>query len=213
MWISHYRHCDWELFTPNSNHSWPRPTNGSLKETLTGRLFSISVSVKIWMNHELLRLVWMNHHSLVWFLSPLHSFLFAGSSDWLNEAIFWGLVSAVLLPPANEVWGKVIFSQACVKNSVRGGAWSGGCLLPGARSRGGPGSQPREKLRGIRSRPTPKGGNWGGSGPGPHPRGKLRGIRSRPIPKGGNWGGQVQSPPMATAAGSTHPTGMHSCDR
>ena len=26
-----------------------------------------------------------------------------------------------LLPPANEVWGKVIFSEACVKNSVRGG--------------------------------------------------------------------------------------------
>ena len=26
-----------------------------------------------------------------------------------------------LLPPANEVWGKVIFSVACVKNSVHGG--------------------------------------------------------------------------------------------
>ena len=26
-----------------------------------------------------------------------------------------------LLPPANEVWGKVIFSEACVKNSVHGG--------------------------------------------------------------------------------------------
>ena len=43
------------------------------------------------------------------------------------------------LPPANEVWGKVIFSQACVKNSVhRGDAWSRGvpgpgdvCLVPG----------------------------------------------------------------------------------
>ena len=31
------------------------------------------------------------------------------------------------LPPANEVWGKVIFSQACVKNSVhKGGVWSWG---------------------------------------------------------------------------------------
>ena len=30
------------------------------------------------------------------------------------------------LPPANEVWGKVIFSEACVKNSVHGGStWSG----------------------------------------------------------------------------------------
>ena len=25
------------------------------------------------------------------------------------------------LPPANEVWGKVIFSETCVKNSVHGG--------------------------------------------------------------------------------------------
>ena len=56
----------------------------------------------------------------------------------------------LLLPPANKVWGKVIFSQACVKNSVHtGGVWSGGCL--------------------------------------------------------------VETPPAATAAGSTHPTGMHSC--
>ena len=32
----------------------------------------------------------------------------------------------VFLPPANEVWGKVIFSVACVKNSVhRGGTSSG----------------------------------------------------------------------------------------
>ena len=48
----------------------------------------------------------------------------------------------MLLPPANEVWGKVIFSQACVKNSVHrgglpgpggGGSWSRGglLLLPG----------------------------------------------------------------------------------
>ena len=34
---------------------------------------------------------------------------------------------------ANEVWSKVIFSQACVKNSVHsgGGAWSRGCLVLG----------------------------------------------------------------------------------
>ena len=46
------------------------------------------------------------------------------------------------LPPANEVWGKVIFSEACVKNSVRGGggAWSGGCLVPGVPGRGGGGA-------------------------------------------------------------------------
>ena len=52
-----------------------------------------------------------------------------------------------------------------------------------------------------------QGGNWGGSGPGPHPMGKLRGIRSRPTPKGeiegdqiqahtqgGNWGGSDPGP-------------------
>ena len=33
-------------------------------------------------------------------------------------ASYW---NAFLLPPANEVWGKVIFSEACVKNSVQGG--------------------------------------------------------------------------------------------
>ena len=37
-----------------------------------------------------------------------------------------------LLPPADEVWGKVIFSQACVKNSVhRGRAGLGGVPGPG----------------------------------------------------------------------------------
>ena len=62
----------------------------------------------------------------------------------------------IYLPPANEVWGKVIFSQACVKNPWSGGgAWS-----------------------------------WGGA-----------------------WsGGMFGDPPgTATAAGGTHPTGMHSC--
>ena len=41
-----------------------------------------------------------------------------------------------LLPPANEVWGKVIFSEACVKNSVHGGgrAWPGARVLPGGRA-------------------------------------------------------------------------------
>ena len=47
-----------------------------------------------------------------------------------------------LLPPANEVWGKVIFSQACVKNSVHSGreGASSGESAPGgvgAWSRGG----------------------------------------------------------------------------
>ena len=51
--------------------------------------------------------------------------------------------------PANEVWGKVIFSEACVKNSVhRRGAGSrgvpaqGGCLLGGGGLMGVPGGDP-----------------------------------------------------------------------
>ena len=44
-------------------------------------------------------------------------------------ASYWNVC---LLRPANEVWGNVIFSQACVKNSVHiGGAWSGGSGAPG----------------------------------------------------------------------------------
>ena len=54
-------------------------------------------------------------------------------------------------------WGKVIFSQASV------------ILLTGGVP--GPGEGP----------------------PGPHPRGKLRGIRSRPTPKGKIEGDQVQA--------------------
>ena len=38
------------------------------------------------------------------------------------------LLQPNFLPPANEVWGKVIFSEACVKNSVHRG---GGGLVPG----------------------------------------------------------------------------------
>ena len=58
-----------------------------------------------------------------------------------------------------------------------------------------PGPHPGGKLRGIRSRPTPKGeiegdqiqahtqgGNSGGSGPGKHPSGNFRGIRTTALP-------------------------------
>ena len=39
----------------------------------------------------------------------------------------------IYLPPANEVWAKVIFSEACVKNSVHGGSstWAGTPPGPG----------------------------------------------------------------------------------
>ena len=54
---------------------------------------------------------------------------------------------------------------------------------------------------------------WGGGSPGPHPGGGF----SRPTPKGRvvypsmHWG--RHPPPMATAAGGTHPAGMHSCSQ
>ena len=88
------------------------------------------------------------------------------------------------LPPANEVWGKVIFSEASVKNSVhRGGGGPqgesglGGCLALGGACSGGVGL-----VWGVWS--------WG-CVPGP--------------------GGASGDPRTATAAGGTHPTGMHSC--
>ena len=82
------------------------------------------------------------------------------------------------LPPENEVWGKVIFSEACVMNSVHGGVpcpggvpGPGRCLVWGCLVWGVPG---------------PGGCAWSG-------------------------GGLCGDPPMATAAGGTHLTGMHSC--
>ena len=110
---------------------------------------------------------------------------------------------------------KVMFLHLSVSHSVLlyGGAWSRGIC-----SRRCPGPHPRGNLRGIWSRPTPKGevegdlvqahtkgGFWDGSGPVPDQKGKLRGIWSRPTPKGevegnlvqahtqgGSWGGSGQ---------------------
>ena len=85
------------------------------------------------------------------------------SKCWLQMKLLSFTVS--YLPPANEVWGKAIFSEACVKNSNHGG-----CMLPG----GVPG------LRGVCFR----GGCllWGVPGPGGawwrHPRRLLlRAVR------------------------------------
>ena len=48
-------------------------------------------------------------------VSPTSPFFVSGTFDFL--------------PPANEVWGKVIFSVACVKNSVHGGGGLPQCML------------------------------------------------------------------------------------
>ena len=95
----------------------------------------------------------------------------------------------------NDVWDKVIFSEACVKNSVRGWYPSMSCRYPG-----------------VVSRPTPS-GEAEGSGQGvsrPRPRGVQAHTGGRAVYPRMHWG---RPPPLwtATAAGSTHPTGMHSC--
>ena len=55
----------------------------------------------------------------------------------------------------------------------------------------------------------------GGGSPGPHPGGKLRGLAGGGL-QAHTLGGEVSRPTPPTwtytAAGGTHPTGMHSCD-
>ena len=49
--------------------------------------------------------------------------VFAGGPFKRNKTVdmMVNRVNKIFLPPAKEVWGKVIFSEACVKNSVHGG--------------------------------------------------------------------------------------------
>ena len=117
----------------------------------------------------------------------------------------WALVVLVNIQKSNDIVaarkrrGKVIFSQACVKNSVHGGRGGGipACLAgfqaphPGG-CLGGSGQG------GLQAH------TWGVPGPG--------GSAPRGLP-GPGWGevGCGDPPGTATAAGGTHPTGMHSC--
>ena len=61
----------------------------------------------------------------------------------------------MFLLPANKVWGKVIFSEVCVKNSVHRWGW-----------------YPSMHCRWYPSMPC----RYQGRSPGPHPGGKLRGL-------------------------------------
>ena len=113
------------------------------------------------------------------------------------------ILTILFLPPANEVWGKVICLQACV--CPRGSVWSWG----GVWSRGvhGPGGVhgPRGQGCGVcmvtGGACSLVGGCWDWS------RGVCM-VRGGVHSPGGSGG---DLPPTATAAGGTHPTGMHSC--
>ena len=90
---------------------------------------------------------------------------------------------------------------ACSRGGVPapgGSVWSWGMPALWGSDPGGvcaPGPHERGKLRGIRSRPTPKEKKLRGIRSRPTPKGKLRGIRSRPTSKGDIEGDQMQPPP------------------
>ena len=88
-----------------------------------------------------------------------------------NLSSVWSfiIIKMYLLPPANEVWGKVTFSEACVKNSVHKGWGSGPKGVPGpggAWSWGGV-STTKGEVEGGLVQPHTQGGSWGGTGQAP----------------------------------------------
>ena len=142
--------------------------------------------------------------------------------------------SCAVVTARNEVGTRLRF-YTCLWFCSRRWRWGGGggipaCLAAGIQGVGDgisacvagfqahtQGGSWRVWLEGV-SQSTTQGGSWGvwpGGSPIPHPGGF-----SRPTTWGGlqahNQGGVSQhalrqTPPTATAVGSTHPTGMHSC--
>ena len=122
---------------------------------------------------------------------------------------FYKPLLQLFLPPANEVWGKVIFSEACVKNSVQ--RW----VVVSQHALQVVSQHALQVSGGYPSMPCRSSG--------PHPRREVEGSGlggfqahtwgvSRPIPRGGlqahTWGGipactEADAPPQqtATAAG------------
>ena len=133
------------------------------------------------------------------------------------------------LPPANEVWGKVICLHACVcpqwgegvpapggwgdggvlymvpgSASSQGGAWSWGVVHGPVGVDGPRGCMVLAGCIVLGGRMVPEGTwSWGVHGPGGCR--VLKGVHG----PGGMPGGDT--PLTATAVGGTHPTGMHSC--
>ena len=127
-----------------------------------------------------------------------------------------------LLLLSNETFKKkmytwVMWSKLCVhiyaRNEVGARLCFYTCLWFCSQGVGGgsPGPHLGGRLRGLAR----------GESPGPHPGGKLRGLAGGgspwPTPRGMSARGCLPhcmlgyTPPTTTAAGGTHPTGMHSC--
>ena len=116
-------------------------------------------------------------------------------------------------PQAHTQGGKlrVIRSRPTAKGEIegdqiqahtQGGNWGGS----------DPGT-PKGEIEGDQIQAHSQGGNWRGSDLGPHPRGKLRGSDPGPHQRGKLRGIRTSPlpPTTTTAAGGTHPTGIHSC--
>ena len=117
-------------------------------------------------------------------------------------------------------WAKVIFSQACVKNSVHGGGGRvsasvhAGIHTPPRTRHTPPGADPPDQADTPGARHTPLGADTPPDqahppGPGTHPPDQAHTAGSRPPQT-------RHTPQMQTAAygqwvAGTHPTGMHSC--
>ena len=139
-----------------------------------------------------------------------------------------------LLPPANEVWGKVIFSQVSVILLTGGSASVHAGIHPPPRRPPCQGNLPCQGDPPLRRPPLQahsqggnwgdqiqahiQGRNWGGSDPGPHPRGKLgnqiqahtqggnsRGSDPGPHPRGEIQGDQVQANIQVGNSGGSGP--------
>ena len=131
------------------------------------------------------KVIWGKHP--IWFWNDKSK-----SNRFIKFNILW-----TILTVCKRSCGKVMFSQACAKNSAHGRGTIVQAQGQGVSARGCPGPDPGGCLR----------RGWGYPGPG---LGVSAWGRMYPSM---HWG---RTPPLphsktATAMDSTHPTGMHSC--